>query len=73
MTKFVRFCLSYDLQKWDFIAFKICLSYDLQKWDFIAFKMNISSIQKCTVDTNVVNELSCKLSYYMYGHTIFMT
>ena len=36
----------------------ICLSYDALKCDFIALKMNIISIRKRIVDTNVVNDVT---------------
>ena len=42
MTTSVRFCL---------------LSYDPLKWDFIAFKMNIISIRKQIVDTDIVSDV----------------
>ena len=35
------------------------LSYDPLKWDFIAFKMSIISIRKCIVDIDVVNYTVC--------------
>ena len=38
---------------------RLCLLYDLLKWDFIAFKINIISIRKHNVDTDVVNDVTC--------------
>ena len=38
---------------------RFCLSYDPLKWNFIAFKMNIISIRKRVVDTDVVNDITC--------------
>ena len=38
---------------------RFCLSYDSLKRDFIVFKMNISSIWKCIVDMDVVNDVTC--------------
>ena len=35
---------------------RFCLSYDPLKYDFIAFKMNIISIRKHIDDTDVVND-----------------
>ena len=35
---------------------RFCLSYDPLKWDFIAFKLNIISLKKRIVDMNVVND-----------------
>ena len=37
---------------------RFCLSYDPLKWDFIAFKMNIISLRKRIVDTDVVNDVA---------------
>ena len=37
---------------------RFCLSYNSLKWNFIAFKMNISSIRKRIVDTDVVNDVT---------------
>ena len=37
---------------------KFCLSQDPLKWDFIAFKMNIISIIKRIVDIDVVNNVT---------------
>ena len=55
---------------------KFCLSYDHLKWEFIAFIMMIISLRKRIVDTDGVNNvtrshhLKC---YYTCGHTNFMT
>ena len=38
---------------------RFCLSYDHLKWDFIAFKMNTFSKSKCIVVTDVVNGITC--------------
>ena len=38
---------------------RFCLLYDPFKRDFIAFKMNIISARKRTVDTDVVNDVTC--------------
>ena len=38
---------------------KFCLSYDPFRWDFIAFKTNIISLRKCTADMDVVNDVTC--------------
>ena len=35
---------------------RFCLSYDPLKWDFIDFKMNIISIRKHIVDMDIVND-----------------
>ena len=53
---------------------RFCLSYDPLKWDFIFFKMNIISIGKHIVDTDIVNEAtdSCQ-SVKTCDHTIFIT
>ena len=40
------------------MSLRFCLSYDRLKWDFIAFKMNIISLRKCNVDTDVVNDVT---------------
>ena len=37
---------------------RFCLSHDPLKWDFIAFKMNISIMRKRTFDTDVVNDVT---------------
>ena len=37
---------------------RFCLSYDPLKWDFIAFKMNIISKRKRIVGTDVVNNVT---------------
>ena len=38
------------------MSVRFCLSYDPLKWDFIAFKVNIISTRKRIVDTGVVND-----------------
>ena len=35
------------------------LSHDPLKWDFIAFRINIILVRKSTVDTDVVNDVTC--------------
>ena len=40
------------------ISVRFCLSYDPLKWDFMAFKMNIISIRKYIADTDVVNDVT---------------
>ena len=64
------------------MSVKFCLLYDLLKWDFITSKMNIISIRKHIVDMDVVNAVTCSPQsvitcvpsiYYMCGHTIFIT
>ena len=37
---------------------RFCLSHDPLKWDFIAFKMNIISIRKRIIDTDIVNDVT---------------
>ena len=37
---------------------RFCLSYDTLKLDFIAFKMDIISTRKCIADTDVVNDVT---------------
>ena len=37
---------------------RFCISYDPLKLDFIAYKMNIISIRKCIVDTDVVSDVT---------------
>ena len=37
---------------------RFCLSCDSLKWDFIAFKLNIISIRKGIVDTDIVNDVT---------------
>ena len=56
---------------------RFCLSYDLLKWDFIAVKMNIISMRKHIVDTDVANDVTCtrqnvttRVSYDFYGTTL---
>ena len=41
------------------MSVRFCLSYGLLKWDFIAFKVNIISIRKHIVDKHVVNDVTC--------------
>ena len=43
-----------------------CLSYDRLKWDFIAFKMNIISLRKRIVDTDVVVRAKVLLNVWSY-------
>ena len=43
------------------MSVKFFLSYDPLKWDFIALKLNISSIRKRIVDTDVVNDITRKM------------
>ena len=38
---------------------KFCVSYSLLNLDFIAFKIDIISIQKRIIDTDVVNDVTC--------------
>ena len=38
---------------------RFSLSYDPLKWDFIAFKMNFLSTRKRNVDIDVVNDVAC--------------
>ena len=38
---------------------RYCLSYERLKWDFVIFKMNIISIRKHIVDMVVVNGVTC--------------
>ena len=38
---------------------RFCLSYDPLKWDFIAFIMNIISVRKLIVDMDAVIDLTC--------------
>ena len=51
------------------------LSFDPLKWDFIVFKMNIISIRKHIADRDAVNDVNvfAPSCYYMSGHMIFMT
>ena len=46
---------SYEMTK----SVSFCLSYDPLSKDFIAFKMNIISIRKRIVDTDIVNDVTC--------------
>ena len=62
--------ISYELTA----SVRFCLSYDPLKWDFIAFKMNIVAIRKRTVDMKLSMTLVYAIKcYYTCGHTIFMT
>ena len=38
---------------------RFCISFDHLKWDFIAFKMNVISMRKRTVEEDVVNDITC--------------
>ena len=38
---------------------RFCLTYNPLKWDFIAFKMNIISIRNHIADMIVVNDVTC--------------
>ena len=38
---------------------RFCLSFDPLKWNFIALKMNTISKRKCVVDTDFVNDVTC--------------
>ena len=49
-----RVVISYEMYE---TSVRFCLSYDHLKWDFIAFKMNIISLRKRIVDTDVVNDV----------------
>ena len=49
--------ISYEMT----MSVRFCLSYDPMKWAFIAFKMNIITIGKHVVDTDVVNDVACAL------------
>ena len=40
------------------MSVRFCLSYDPLKWDFIAFKMNIILLRKRIVDMDVVNNVT---------------
>ena len=55
---------------------RFCLSYDPLKRDFIAFELNIISLRKFIADTDVVNEATRwrqSVITRQSGHTIFMT
>ena len=45
---------------------RFCLSYEPFKWDFIAFKMDIISLRKHIVDTNVVNEVTSRAKVLLH-------
>ena len=50
------------------------LSFDPLKWVFIAFKLNIISLRKRIVDTDVVNDVTrSRQSVITCDHTICMT
>ena len=49
---------------------RFCLSYDPWKRDFIALKMNISSMWKHIVDTDVVND-DTHTRQSVIAHTVF--
>ena len=55
MEDLTRVVISYDMTT----SVRFCLSYDPLKWDSIAFNMNIISIRKCIVDTDVVDDVRC--------------
>ena len=40
------------------MSVRFYLSYDSFKWDFMAFKMNIISKRKRSADTDVVNDVT---------------
>ena len=46
--------ISYEMT----MSVRFCLSYDPLKWDFITFKMNITSLRKSIVDMDVVHDVS---------------
>ena len=57
---------------------RFCLSYASLTWIFFAFTINITSLRKRFVDTDVVNDVTSTVQYtskcyYTCGHTIFMT
>ena len=47
--------MSYEMHT----SVKYCLLYVFLRWYFFAFKMNIISIRRCIVDTDVVNDVMC--------------
>ena len=57
------------------MSVRFCLSYDPLKWDFIDFKMNIISIRKHIADSGIVNDLTCLPQSVITGVVImnFMT
>ena len=62
----------------NFIRIRFCLSYDSLKLDFIAFNTDNISSRKRTNDTNVFNDVRSTVQYapkcyYKCGHMIFMT
>ena len=42
---------------------RFCLSYDTLKWDFIAFKMNVISVSKGIVDKDVAGLPTVRENY----------
>ena len=70
----ISYDISYVLSEMT-TSVKFYLSYDPLKFDFIAFKMNIISLRKRMTDTDVVNDVTndAPKCYYTCGHTIFMT
>ena len=40
------------------MSVRFCLSYDPLKWDFIAFKNNIISLRKRIADMDVINDVT---------------
>ena len=61
------------------MSVRFCLLYDLLKWDFIAFKMNNISRRKYTADIDIVNDVYCMLLefflliYYHYHYYYYLT
>ena len=57
------------------MSVRFFLSYDPLKLDFIAFKMDNISRRKHIADMDIVNEVSVYVPkcYYLRGHMIFMT
>ena len=56
------------------MSVRFCLSYNPLKSDFIAFKMDNISSRKHIVDMDVVNDVkSMRQSVLTRGHSIFMT
>ena len=52
---------------------RFCLSYDPLKWDFVTFKMNIMSVRKCTIVSCAVHDVTCTHQNVMtYGQLIFL-
>ena len=48
--------ISYEISYEMTTSVRFCLSYDPLKWDFVAFKIKIILKRKCIVDTDVVHE-----------------